>query len=728
MSLLRALWELLDEVWGLGEFFAALRSTHGYFAWDLALRGLAAAFLVACTALVTLRVTRWLVPQAGLPLRWSSAFSVGMWLSAVGFHALRELHAFKLGWAVAACGALLALALRVAPERMPLAYCVRRELRAWRAFARLLRRSRWLPLWAVFGCFALLLGLRGFVIPPLGWDTLTYHGPRAAQWVASGRFTFDPGVGGFDFYRHFFAGGEVLSAWAMLPFHSDLFANLASFVQWIGLGLSAWALARALGLREPFASTSAGMLMFVPTLQLEVNSGYVELALNAALLHGIAAAISCMRRPTLGLCLAAALSLGVAVGIKLPGAPPAAIVAVLLWLRLLPGRALDLRRKSIGLGASALLALLPAAPWMIRAFRDTGYPLSPMPAKLFGVTLGVASHMVRWYGDRPELRPLSWEAEKGVLAIVFSSLEKMNETLGSLALIFVFVFPLGLLVLARRRPWSALAVLLAVIGPVLAYYSQGMAPVRMVRAPSSTRFLIPAFALIVPISLSWCRRGQPLSATYRWLLVTYALTYAVICVRRGWVDWETREVVIIGLVLGLGAAGVRWLARSHPRQALALAALGFCWFCSGLQLRRDQTRAAAYSHSFALHGLARFWVDGVPYVDEPDGRSHQIAITGGPDHASDKWFQYFFLGRRFQNELRYIVPTRDGKVAYYGLQGDLDQRADRDSWLERLDRAGIEEVLSFPPRSIEQGWMEELGDRFEKLAGNNAWGLYRIRR
>ncbi|HKP57806.1 MAG TPA: hypothetical protein VJV78_13835 [Polyangiales bacterium] len=738
MSLLRALWQLLDEVWGLGALFDALRNAHGYFAWDLALRGIAAAFLVGSVALVSLRVSRWLVPQAGLPLRWSTTFSAGMWLSTAGFHALRELRGFTLGWALLACAALLALALRAWPERSPLAYCVRRELRAFRAFARLLRHSRQLALWAVFGFFALLLGLRGFVIPPLGWDTLTYHGPRAAQFVASGKFTFDPGVGGFDFYRHFFAGGEVLSAWAMLPFHSDLFANLASFVQWIGLGLSGWALARALGLREPFGSTSACVLMFVPTLQLEVNSGYVEVVLNAALLHGIAAALSCMRRPSLGLCLTAALSLGVATGIKLPGAPPAAIVLAVLWLRLLPARGLDLRGKAIGLGASALLALLPAAPWMFRAYRDTGYPLSPMPAKLFGVTLGVASHTMRWYGDRPEIRALEWEAEKGVLGIVFSALAKMNETLGSLALIFVLVFPIGLCVLARRRPWTALAVTLAVIAPVLAYYSAGFAPVRMVRAPSSTRFLIPAFALIVPISLIWCRRAgpaisrrryaaAPLSAAYRGLLVAYALIYAVLCMRRGWVDWETREIVIVGLWLGFLVAGTRWLARSHPLRALSFATLGFCWFCAGLQLRRDETRPAAYSHSFALHGLSRFWVEGVAHVDEP-GRPHRIAITGGPDHASDKWFQYFYLGKRFENELRYVVPTRDGKVAYYVNDNDLETRADRDSWLKRLDQGGFQEVLTFPPRSIEQGWMEEQADRFEKLAGNEKWGLFRIRR
>jgi hypothetical protein len=602
-----------------------------------------------------------------------------------------------------------------------------RELRALRAFVRLVRRSRARALWVLAGGFAALPFLRGFVIPPLAWDSITYHGPRAAQWVATGRFTFPPGVGAFDFYRHFFAGGEVLSAWAMLPFHSDLLANLASFLQWIGLGLSAWALARVIGLREPFASTSAAVVSFVPTLQLELNSGYVELALNAALLHGIAAALSCMRRPSVGLALAAALSLGVAVAIKLPGAPPAAAVAAVLWLRLIPARALSLRQKLGALAASACAALLPAAPFMFRAYLDTGYPLSPMPARLFGITLGVASPSMRWYAERGGTHPFEWQTERDVLAIVFAPLARLNETFGSPALVFLLVFPIGLFVLARRRPLFALALSLAALSPVLAYYSEGLTPVRMVRPASSTRFLLPAFALIVPISLLWCRRGQPLSAAYRALLLGYAGVCSVVCLRRGVVDWENRELALVAGALGFGCAGVVWLYRRRQLLALGLGLLGCAWFCSALQLRRDETRSSAYGHSFALHGFQRFWTGGVAAIDDL-AHPYRIAVTGGPDHSSDKWFQYFFLGRRFQNRTTYVTPTRDGGIAYYGPGGDLDQRADRDSWLRRLDEARIDVVLTFPPRSLEQGWMEELGERFEKIAGTDDWGLYRIRR
>ena len=726
-DLLRMLAELFDAAWDVRGFFEAFTAAGGYLQFGLALRALAALFLVGCTLACSLRLTRWLVPHAGLPFRWSALFCVGMWVSTIGFTILRELRAFKLGWALLACAALLAAAIKLRPEVAPLAWAVRRELRAVRLVCKRIHHGRYVVLWSLLFGFAAVLTLRSLIIPPLGWDTITYHGPRAAQFVQTGKFTFDDGIVSFNFYRHFFAGGEVLTAWSMLPFHSDLFANLASCVQWLGIGLSGWAVARAVGLREPFASTSACLVMFMPTLQLEVGAGYVELALNTGLFTGIAAALICLRRPHLGTALVCALALGVAAGIKLPGAPPGVVVAAVLWIRLLAARSLPIRAKLATLGASLVLAILPALPWMVRAMRDTGYPLSPLPARLFGWTLGVASHAMRFYGHRPQLQPYTWEAEKESLLLVFSPLSKLNETLGSMTLIPLLVLPIGFVALLRRRPWAAIALAAAALVPVLAHYSEGMTPVRLLRAQSSSRFLVPTFALILPMSLAWCRRGNPLATAYRWLLLAYPLTYSVLCLRRGWSDWEHREMVVVALALAL----LLGVTLSVQRRGLGWAAgaflVGWMIFCSGLQLRRDETRGSALARSHALHNMPRWWVDGVQFVDD-QAQPRTIAITSGPDRSADKWFYYFYLGSRLQNRVRYITPSADGQLAHPGWKGDLEQRANKDTWNTRLDQAGISEVLTFPPRSLEQGWMEEHPDRFEKLAGKEDWGLFRIRR
>jgi hypothetical protein len=719
--------ELFDAAWGVSAFFEAIISAHGYWSFGTAFRSIAAIWMIACTLIASLRAARVLLPDRGLPLRWSQLFVCGMWLSTVGFHALRELHAFALGWALLACTALFALAVFAPPDRESLAKCLWREGRALRRFSQRVRRGGHFGWWIFFASFGALLGLRAFVIPPLGWDTMTYHAPRAAQWVESGKFTFDDGVGPYSFYRHFFAGAEVLMAWAMLPFHSDLFVNLASVVQWIGLGLAGWALARAIGLREPFASTSACVVMFCPTLQLEVNCGYVELALNAALLHGIAVAVSCARRPSAGAIVSSALAFGVAIGIKLPGAPPAVVVAALLAAAVIVSRAMSWREKLRAGTIASLVALLPAAPWLVRAYRDTGYPLSPMPAKLFGVTLGVASPAMQWYFHRPQLTPFEWPAEKEALLAVFSPISRLNETLSAYALVPLLIFPLGLVALIRRRPFAALALSGAALMPVLAHYSDGMTPVRLLRAPSSARFLVPAFALIVAVSLAWCRRGQPLAAAYRWLLFGYPVLHAVLCLRRGWGGWEHLELAIVALAIALIIGGVVWLSRRHLLLSIGAAVLGWMWFCSGVQLRRDETRELALQSSYALVNFPRSWVDGVPFADEPD-RPHQIAVTGGPDRSADKWFQYFFMGRRLQNRLHYVPPTPDGKVSHFNKRAQFDGPTDRDRWLQQLETGGIDEVLTFPPRSLEKAWMDALPDRFEKLAGDDDFGFYRLRR
>jgi hypothetical protein len=105
---------------------------------------------------------------------------------------------------------------------------------------------------------------------------------------------------------------------------------------------------------------------------------------------------------------------------------------------------------------------------------------------------------------------------------------------------------------------------------------------------------------------------------------------------------------------------------------------------------------------------------------------YETGVGPGPDQNSDRWFHYFYFGSRFQNTIQYVAPTRDGGVAQFGPGGDLDARADLPSWLRRLSAAGITEVLTFPPRSVEQDFMDANPARFERLEGKKDWGLYRF--
>lgn len=704
----------------------ALRSAGitAHYLGELAVwpRALAALWLCLCTSVVSLYLTRRWLPSLTLPLRWSSCFCIGMWLSTLGFHALRSLGLFELPYALIACSALSAAVLYPRQGYTSLPRILRSEGRALRRVFVLFRRSPH-NLWTGFlvGAAA-LLGARALVVPPLGWDTLVYHGPRAALWVHSGQLTFDPSPGPFALYRYFFAGGEVFAAWAMLPFHSDLFANLASVVQWIGVGLTCWALARVLGVREPFAATSGAVVMFAPALQFEVNSGYIELVLNLALLHALTLAVYAMRRCSVPVCIAAAMSAGLAAGIKLTGVAPALVACCALALRVLSMNSWTWKRRLGCLVASGACVLIPAAPWALLAWLDTGNPIFPfnLPSWLPFVHPGPVVQ-----GLPSNTGVFDWAGETKAVLLMFGPVERSSEGLGSLAVIPILAFPLGWTVLCRRRPVAALMLGAAAAGPIFAYFLIISKEARLENPIGNARYLVSSLALIVPISFALCERSNLLGRSYRLLAIMYPVTYAVEGVRRGWASWETRDVIIVGAGILLAVVCVRSCRDTRWRVALVLG----LWMlgCSALQVRRDETRPHALADSTALHWSPRYWAAAAGFIDRPD-EMHRIALTGGNPRYGDAWFPYFLFGPRFRNSVHYVPPTQDGAILHFTAQGVLAGPVDAPAWLARLTALQATEVMTFPPRSVEQSWMDGKPDRFQRLFGSDEWGLYRFKR
>ncbi|MDB4977054.1 MAG: hypothetical protein JWN48_5395 [Myxococcaceae bacterium] len=736
MTGLSIVWDLLIEILGLRELQAASAAAHYWLSLSVMLRALAALWLVACTLVFSVRAVRLGLPGLGLPLRWSSIMGVGVWTSTMGFHALRGLGLFNLPAALLGASALLAAAVYTRPETAPVGWALRREWKSLRAMARRFARGKYVFVSSLFCGYVLLVALRSLITPPLGWDTLTYHGTRAVHWLQTNQFTFDPGPGPLDLYRHFFSGGEVLVAWALLPFHSDLLANFTGIVQWLGVGVSAWALARAIGVREPFAASSAGVIMLVPVLALEMNTGYVEAALNLALLNGIALGVHCLRRPSGRVAVAAAMSLGVAAGVKLPGAPPGLIVLAVVCLRVLFTRKIKLGTRAGSLALAALVAALPVLPWIYQAQRETGYLLT-VPVKVLGLTLGVSSPAMEWYQQRPGLVPYvwNWELELQSLRQLFSPVGPLHPRggppLGSTALPVLLMALVGVAALLRKRPLVAAMLGAAMLAPWLTHFSAGVTIPRLYWSISVARYLITLLGIAIPVSLAWTSRQSTLAQGYRRVLIAGSLWSSACTLTFGYGAWELHELLmLLVLAVSLGTF-VAWASRARARalatwQRAALGVLLFMVGCSALQLRRDQTRVRASIESFALHASDRHWAHAAALLDEP-GIEHRIALTGGPLQNADNWLYYFFFGSRLQNSIHYVAPTRDGGVANFWPPGVLAQRADRDSWLARLTAGRTTEVLTFAPYSIEQSWMDGMPERFEKLDGAHDWGLYRLR-
>jgi len=525
----------------------------------LPIRLLVAQLLVLATLYVAYGLARRALPRAPVALRWSGTAALGLWLSSAAFHLLLPLELFRLP--VAAIGA----ALLVAGVRLSGGP----SLQAWGE--ELARDFAWLPrcwklqdgtLQRALFLFVLLAGLvtlvRAALLPPLGWDAVTYHAPKAAMWVQSGGPIALEAPGGWGFYRHYFGGGEILYAWAMLVFSGDFAVGLVDASVWLLLGVALYALAQELGVRARHRLAGVVYLLALPGMRLAVGAGYVDLTLTLASVLAVLFSVRFSRVRDAGSLLLAAMSLGVAAGVKLTVAPAAA----LLWL-LLAGVLWRDRRAGLGgvLAAGTLAAAAVCVPWLAWNALYTGYPLSPMDLEIGGLRLGESTDALAWYFDRPRVHPYLLERELAALARVFPAPWTPSRHLSVLSLVPLLLFlPAGLR-LARKRPGAALAIL-AVVLPLLAFaYSPGFSFVRQYQRWG--RFVLPVLCLVVVTTLPRGAGRSPLARAYQAFFLAGAALHLLATASDGWAPFE--RLAIPGLLLAAVAlmASLAGLQRVH---------------------------------------------------------------------------------------------------------------------------------------------------------------------
>ncbi len=689
----------------------------------------AAVVMVLCLVLVSHAVVWSLCPSCDAPTRWVGMVAVLAWLPTALFHTLALPHAFTR-WVAVISLVVLAAAAWMASGR---ALVRRRFHRDWVFFRRVgsrFRRSPYRFAALAFALCALPPVLRAVVLPPLGWDTLTYHSVKAALWVQSGGAGQLNGIGPWAYYRDMPGGAEVLLAWAMLPLSSDAFSGLLDIVEWIGVGVSAMVVARRIGVREPFASTAAGFIMAVPVVRLMLGSAYVELCLLSTCLAGLALALAASRtRP--GPLLLAGGAFGVSAAAKLPMIVVTSIplgLAVLWFLRQgHPNRA----RWATASVAAYCVAL---GPWLVAAAMHTGAPLSPLPVTVGSLVLGVAPPEFAWYLDRYVSAPFQIWAEWSVLQAIFSSPFSTIEGAGLLTLIPIASACVAVPRLWQSRRASVVVMLGMVLGCLATFYSPTFSVVRHGWSVNSGRFLLPAIAIAVILGVSWCRPRSVASRGYWIVLILCALWHLV---QYALVGFSRTSVFasagVLAVVAGVAAAGF-WIAKIQRlawRWGLAAPLVFFTIIA--LQLSRDGLRPALLQHDFTLHGFAewRYWAPWVGTVDQP-GHRHRIAVTSGPRQNSDHWFAYPFMGRRFQNDLVYVPISGDGKIRHFGAgftNEELVHAGSSWAWRIRLQRQKITHVLSFGPESTELVWMVADPDHFERVAGEpgDTWGIFRVK-
>jgi len=658
--------------------------------------------------------------------RWAATVASLAGLCTVVFHLLAWLHAFNR-WTVLACTALTAAIawIRIGGAQ-ELARRLRRERRFVRRVGRRLRRSPYRYVALALILLPLPAVARALVLPPLGWDALTYHTVKAGMWVQHGGGVVMNGPGPWAYYGNMPAGAEVLQAWTMLPMSSDAFTTALDVVEWLTAGLGIIVVARSMGAKEPLPSIAAAFVLSIPSLRLMLGSAYSEPFLISMLFIGVALVLNADRAA--GALILGGLALGLAASAKVSVLPVAAIALVIALVRW----TLRGGDKRVAL-AAILMCAMPVVPWFAMNAVTTGLPLSPFDIHVGSIALGAPPPEYVWYIDRAVPGTFAIGRELAILKQTFTWPWDAVDAPGALCVVpFLAMWP-GLVSLVRRNLFASI-----LTGSILAtcasfYFSRGFAPIRFTFPQNSGRFLLPSIAVatifmtVVPHGRTWWRR------TIYVLLATCAAWYYIEFSFTGFSPTSERLAAAV-LITGGALCGLVYLTtRLHStmiRVGMRAVLIGTGLFA--LVATRDAVRHPLMHTDHTLHWFAdwRYWADAASMMDVPDEHL-RVAVTGGAVQNQDNWFVYPFMGRRLQNEIVYVPPTADGKAQNYDgdrLWIQLVHSSSYWAWRMRLERQHVSHVMSFRPASIELGWMEEHPESFERLAGHQGdWGLFAVR-
>ncbi|MET0154249.1 MAG: hypothetical protein ABW298_16790 [Candidatus Binatia bacterium] len=689
-------------------------------------RAVLAQLLVGEAFVICYVISSRLLGHVPTMLRWVGLVASAGWLASLTFHLLAALGAFHLLGATLLLGVLTAAVLGGCAADGSWRRSLARDARFLRWVRRRLRRSpqRWFVL--AFFAASLPIVVRPLILPPLAWDSLTYHAVKAAMWVQnSGRLEMH-GPGTWSYYPNMWAGGEVFTSWAMLLFHSDLLAMEVDAVEWIALGFALVALARELGIREPYASAAAGFALVVPTLRISIGAGYVEAALLVMAVSALALAVRFLERGSLGAFYLSACASGVAASVKFPFFPISSLALAVCVARVITLQASLPTRIARAAAAVSLFALV-LAPWPWNAYRETGFPFSPLPIELLGKRLGEATPEMEWYMEQPG-SAAPGESEWGQLrqALVDERMGPGLTTMLAVAVSFA-AWPF----LWRRHRLGLLLVGSTVIATWATYHAPGLELVRRSFASSGVRFLLPALLPSVIVSAAFCRFLPRFGRAYFLFLLAGTLFQLLLYLPYGLSAPGARALVVLLLCLAVGVAAARWIVLWPVRtgyRAAALIAL-FTFALLALKILRDDLRFELFRREFLIHPIHPYWLEAAAIVDPPQ-RAHRIAVTSGPWQDLDNWVVYPFLGRAFQNQVLYVPVSGDGAVHHFGLaplNDEYARTADLVRWEAQLREQAFTEVMSFRPPSIELPWMESHPARFRRLAGETGdWGLFAV--
>ena len=596
-------------------------------------------------------------------------------------------------------------------------------------FARWTCRGR--RAWATssVGVLFIIHALRALAIPPLAWDALTYHLVRAGLWVKRGgipafgvntappewfdaRAFADYGAPeAWTYYRHFLPLGDALSAWTMLPSHSDALVPLTWAAVWSVLVGSTYTVAREMGSSRSLAWLAALGAGVIPAVRAHLFTSYVDNLVTALVLVGTACFLGAERRGKSRLIVPGLWAFAGAAAAKKTGLPflAAAAVTYLAWRH---REQLAWTTIAGGIVGSCLVALPPFA----YLWWATGSPLYP---KGFG---GVAANPAwEFLYQEHQLRPLWLHAKRLVASGYGSWLRHLN-----LGPIFTVVGPLGCYVLAERMyredARAALAPLLIGGGIVACLILSDLRGSGLNHA----RYWI---ALPIAMLLALAERGAEWATASLVLVLIQGVVLWAIPIQWGTSDATATLHLFMALAPCLAVAAVLVAVGRHRSWPLAgrLGVAGLtCLLGVSLVLEpvRTSHRSAVYDELHQNQGLrpiANIPIEGpsLPsgaYLEHlSDGA--RIAVTSGWDGKGHNWYVYPLLGPRLRRDVLFVPSRRTFSTPlrrYDSSAAEPDIRA----WRRRLRRLDVDYVATLHPEPPELDDMLSHPEWFEPIVSS----------
>ncbi len=693
--------------------------------------GLLVFFVITlCPCYISYLIVRRFHPHLTNSARWTATAILSIGLIIFIFLCTAHLHLFFRSLVTVVCFTFTIVAHLVWKRHGNLTA----EFEALNDWLKWATRPKAWPLLIIGVVVILFTFCRASFMPPLAWDSLTYHLVFAGEWVQEHALVTFSAPDGIDSSSHFPINGEIISAWVMLPFHSDFLANLINFPFLLLAACGLYALGRELKLDRGFSIILSCLVCFSPMVFAYTTTGYVDTMVLAEI---ICAALFFFRflrtRKTMD-ALFMFLSLGIAIGTKQTSFYIAALMSFLLLLIILQ----EPRQKKASLLFSVIplglaLLILTGGYQYIKNWVEAKNPFYPIEISFAGHTIFPGSLFPKKVADEIGLGKQSDELKN--VKILFNYLpEDYPRTAGPKFFVFAIVALFSVFFppkWSKRKKFWFLMLLWFI--PLILFYMDNSTNSILIRrfSPYSTpRFIAAPLALMTLVAVLQFARLQKHLPSIKFILSIFII-WDLLQVNFNLLHPVQNGFFIVffgaGLILPIWIL-IKWYHKRVRWPCLVVSGIMLFTLTVGtvaLQKYRAKNRRDYYSNYTDLHDIPRQFVDGWHWCDNPN-QPLTIALTTGWKNPGHHWFFYPLMGRTLQNRIVYASINRKGISPTHIDQGLLREKGDFNIWIENLNAQDVDLIFIQEPWPLELQWILSTPQYFKLEFKGDSFYIYRF--